>query len=82
MIHLSPKQQFLANKDEVTAFANIANMALVQRAFTVALAEMALTGATADELRGARSLASKFLNLTEPEPIAEKAYPPKPLKNP
>lgn len=79
MISLSPKAQFLTNKDDRTAFANIASNPTIHKAMTHALAEIALEGATDVELKGAKRLMNHFLNMAEtPEPAP--TFPQKTLK--
>lgn len=62
---ISPKSQFLATLGAQSNFRNLIRSNDVQNALTCALAEMALTNPTAEEIRGATKFINTFLNIAE-----------------
>lgn len=67
MNNLNPKAQFQASNDERIRWAEIAAQPLTQKAFTHAIARMALLGCTQEQMIGANMLTAVVLNLSENE---------------
>lgn len=62
---ISPKSQFLATLSPQSNFRGLIRSNDVQNALTCALAEVALTNPTAEEIRGATKFINTFLNIAE-----------------
>lgn len=80
MNNLNPKAQFQANKSERIQWAEIAAQPITQKAFTHAIAQLAVSGITLEQMAGANALCRVVLNLSEAEPEV-KPFPSKPLKS-